>query len=398
MSSSVVTPPTDPPDPLPDEPGPRRRWRRVRRPSDIFLLVALSIAVGGPLILLLANSLNIARPGDAPQYGFSNWLTAFSTRGLTSAIWNTLSLGVTRTILATAIACFLAWLIARTDMPGRSVLEFSLWVAFVIPSLPLTLGWILLLDPSYGLVNEFIRGLGIGSGEGPFNIYSYWGIVWVHLTASSVPFMVALIVPAFRLVDRTLEESARVCGASAGWTAFRVTLPSLTPAILTAAILSFIWSLKAFEVELILGHPVGINVYSTQIYEWIRETPPLFGIATALGSVFIIFMMAIALMYRRILRDRDYQTVGARAFSSDPIPLGPIKRWVAFLGVLSFMLITIVLPVGFVVVGSFMRRYGFFSISAPFTTRHWSGLLGDSLFAGALWNTALLAGGRSSLV
>lgn len=376
---------------------PRRRRRWGPGWANLVVLLLVGGAVGTPIALLLLNSFNVGRPGGDAEYGWGNWLAGFVNPEVRGAIWNTMTLGVTRTVIALCVAVVLAWLIARTDMPGGKTLEFLLWLAFFIPSLPLTLGWILLGDPQYGLLNELLRAVpGVGSsGEGPLNIYSFWGIVWVHLTASTVPFMTVVIIPAFRRMNVTLEESARVCGASRWWTALRVTVPVMTPAILAAGMLSFIWSLKAFEVELLLGTPIGLNVYSTQIYEWVRSSPPQFGIATALGSAFIVLMVAMSFVYRRALRGKEFTTVGSHTFSDEPVRLGRVGRYLACAGCLAFILVGVVLPVGFVVVGSFMRRYGFFDLKNPFTTEHWSSLLGDSLFTSALWNTLALGVGAT---
>ena len=85
-----------------------------------------------------------------------------------------------RQLLSLPLAVLIAWLLARTDLPGRSWIEFAFWAAFFLPAFTVTLSWILLLDPEYGLVNTWIAALPFVAA-GPFNIYSFWGIVWVHV-------------------------------------------------------------------------------------------------------------------------------------------------------------------------------------------------------------------------
>jgi iron(III) transport system permease protein len=375
----------------------RRLWMRAWPNAAVLGIVSLAIVV--PIGMLLFNSLNNAGPGDAAHYSLANWREAFANDEMGAAIWNTVRLGVTRTAIGLVAAVFLAWLIARTDMPGAKVIEFMLWLAFFIPSLPLTLGWILLADAHFGVLNDLIRHLpGLADKTtGPFNIYGFWGIIWVHLTGSTVPFMTVLIVPAFRRMSTTLEECARICGASRLRTVLRVTIPTLSPAILAAAMLSFIWSLKGFEVELLLGTPIGLNVFSTQIYNWIRFSPPEFGLATALGSAFIVIMVLMALAYRWVLRGREYTTVGSHTFNDEPISLGPVGRIVAAAGCWLLILVSVVLPVGFVVVGSFMTRYGFFQLDHPFTRDNWSKMLNDPLFVSSTKNTLILGLGAVAL-
>ena len=75
----------------------------------------------------------------------------------------------------------------------------------------MTLSWILLLDPDYGLINTWLAALPFG-GASPFNIYSFWGIVWVHVITGSLTVKVILLTPAFRNMNAAFEEASRVAG------------------------------------------------------------------------------------------------------------------------------------------------------------------------------------------
>ncbi|WP_329110672.1 iron ABC transporter permease [Micromonospora sp. NBC_01699] len=366
-----------------------RRRARVQG-SLVFAFVAAVTLV--PVGMLLFNSLNVARPGQPARYGFANWEQAFSDPTLRDAAWNTFRLGVPRVLIGLVIATVLSWLIARTDMPGGKVAEVLFWFAFFIPSLSMTLGWILLADPTSGAVNQLLRHLPGLSGhtEGPLNIYSYWGIIWSHLTATTVPIMTILLIPSFRRMNASLEEAAQVSGASRWRTAIRITVPVMLPTLLGAALLSFIYSLKAFEIELLLGSPIGLNVYSTQIYDWIRDNPPSYGIATALGAVFIPVLILLAVAQRYGVRRRNYVTLGGHTYSDEPVRLGRVGRWVAAVLVGLYLLVTAVLPIAAIVVGSFMRRFGFFELDNPFTTRQWTALFDDNLFLSSIGNSLLI--------
>ena len=111
---------------------------------------------------------------------------------------------------------------------------FALWLAFFLPILPATLGWVLLLDPTYGIINTYTEKL---VGMRVLDIYSLAGITWVHLTLSTVPIMVILIEPAQRLIDISYEEASILSGASVLTTLRRVTVPLIAPTLLTAFIL-----------------------------------------------------------------------------------------------------------------------------------------------------------------
>lgn len=361
----------------------------------VLIVAAITVI---PAVLLLLNSFNVGRPGEASHYGLDNWRQAFSDPLLTTAVWNTVRLGFTRTLIALVIAIALSLLIARTDMPGRRVVEVSLWFAFFIPPLSMTLGWIVLLDPANGVVNTTIRSIfGLHQPLGPLNIYSFWGIVLAHISSSTVPLMTILIIPTMRRMSSGLEEAARSCGAGRVKTLLFVTLPLARPAILGAALLSFIYSLNTFEIEFLLGDPIGFKVYSTQVYDWVNREPPQYGIATALGIMVIPVMVLLAIGQRLLIRDRSFVTVGARGFNDAPMALGRIRRWVVAGFAYLYVLIIMGLPVAALVIGSFMTRFGFFSIPHPYTTANWSHLLHDNLFTTGVKNSLKIGIGATLL-
>jgi iron(III) transport system permease protein len=358
------------------------------------LLVGLIVAL--PVVLILLNSFNIAQPGREAVYGAQNWLRAFSDPTALEALWNTIALGVVRTAISLPIALALTWLIARSDMPGRAWIEVLCWLGIFLPQLPLTLGWILLLDPRNGLINTTLDQLGLVDGA-LFNIYSFWGIVWVHLASSSIFYKVVLLVPIFRRVGADLEEAARTCGASQLLATVRVTIPLLAPAVLGVTVLAFVRSLEVFEVELLLGKPANISVYSTRIYDLFREQPPRVGEATALGFVFLLVLAGLALLYQSYVRGKSYTTVTGRGYSSAAVRLGR-WRWPISIACFGFFAIALAAPLVFLVLGSFMRRYGFFQLANPYTLSHWQNLFGDPVFFSSVRNTLILAAGAAVIV
>ena len=86
-------------------------------------------------------------------------------------------------------------------------MEFLFRIELFVPGLPYTLGFILLMDPNYGLINVAAKSLPFVDGP-VVNLYSFWGIVWVHLAASGVSFYVFLLTPLFRRMGPSLEEAA----------------------------------------------------------------------------------------------------------------------------------------------------------------------------------------------
>jgi ABC-type Fe3+ transport system permease subunit len=115
--------------------------------------------------------------------------------------------------------------------------------------------------------------------SGPFDIFSFWGIVWTHLATYGISLKVMLLTPAFLNMNASFEEASRICGASGLRTLSRIIVPIMTPAIVIVFLLSTIRGLQTFEIEMILGAPVGLFVYSTKIYTLLFQEPQ--GIAPA---------------------------------------------------------------------------------------------------------------------
>jgi iron(III) transport system permease protein len=365
-------------------PLPRLRSFHVPSLPMAGLLLVVGFLVLTPLALMILNSFQIARPGQPIVWGMEGWVKAFTTPGIVKAMTNTFTLAITRQAIALVLGCFFAWLIARTDIPMKGFLEFFFWLSFFLPALPEAMGWILLLDPKYGLLNQGLMSLGVVS-QPLFNIYSFWGIVWAHL-GGSVSVKVMLLTPAFRNLDAALEESSRISGASGWHTFFHIIVPVMMPAILVTTILGIIRSLEAFEIELLLGTPIGLQVYSTKIHELVTWEPPQFAPAMALSTIFLGLLLLMVALQRRYIGKRIYATLTGRGFSIRPTHLG---RWrtPAFALVLAFALFVTLVPTVLLLTGTFMKLFGFFHIADPWTLENWRATLNDPVLMRSLWNT-----------
>jgi iron(III) transport system permease protein len=370
---------------------------RLRSSGNPLVFVALVLFVSiiafitaYPVALVFVKSFVVSRPGQAEIWGLQGWIEAFNDATLLSVLFNTFSLAAIRIVISSALAIFFAWVVTRTDTPLKGFIEFMLWLGFFLPVLPMTMGWILLLDSHYGVLNKFLIGT-LGFAGAPFNIFSYWGIIWCHLAFStSVRFL--LITPAFRNMDAALEEASHVSGSNNLGTLMRITIPILAPAILASTALGFIKSLESFELELVLGIPAGIYVLPTRIYDFIHWEPPLFGQATALSSIFLAVIFVLVWVQKALLRDRQYTTVTGRGYISRSLRLGR-WRWVTFAICIGFVFVMILLPLAALIMGTFMEVFGFFDLASPWTTRHWRTSFSDPVFLRSLGNTFVLGAG-----
>jgi iron(III) transport system permease protein len=356
-------------------------------------LAAIGLLVVYPVLILFANSFQVGQFGTPTHFGLDNWRTAFASPKVWDALKNTISLSVARQAIGLVTGVAVAWLLARTDLPGKHWLEFGFWVAVFLPTLTVTLGWIMVFDSFNGLANQLWEYL--FHARGPFNIFSWWGIVWVHLVTGTIPLKVMLLTPAFRNLDATLEEASLAAGADALATFRRVILPIITPTILVVLLLGTIRSFEAFEIELVLGYEANIDVYSTLIYRQATSSPPQYGIATVLSILILAILLPIIIWQQRYSARHAVATVTGK-FKNQPRRLGA-WRWPLFGAVAGMVLIMTLLPVILVVLGTFMSVFGMFNVRDPWTLKSWQTVLHDVNFLNALWNSLVVAGGTALL-
>ena len=356
-------------------------------------LMAVLIGVMGfivvyPLILILINSFNTATIAEPPVYGLKSWRDAFSEYGIWRSLWNSVKIGIILQVIALPLGIFVSWLLARSNILFANVFEFGFWISFFLPGLATTFGWMLMLDPSTGLINSWLRQMPFFSGLN-FDIYSFSGIIWVHLVSNGLSTKVMLMTPAFRRMDASMEEASRMSGASAFTTLWRITVPAMTPVIVVVFLLSVIRIFSSFEVELLLGVPWSFYVYSTKIVDLARQEPPLVNQAAALGSIILIFLAAFIPLQRKLITRRQFTTVTGQ-FKPKLIDLG-VWRYpaTAFVGLVIFILD--VVPLLSVLGGSFMTRFGFFNLPKTWTLEYWRMALTDPRILQALHNTLIVA-------
>ena len=341
-----------------------------------------------PLILILINSFNTATIAEPPAYGLKAWREAFAEPGIWRSLWNSVKIGIVLQAIALPSGIFISWLLARTNIYFAGAFEFAFWISFILPNLATTFGWMLLLDPSTGLINNWLRSVPFLSGLN-FDIYSFSGIIWAHLMANGVSTKIMLMTPAFRRMDASMEEASRMSGANSLTTLLRITIPAMTPVIIVVFLLSVIRIFSSFETELLLGVPWGFYVYATKIVDLARQEPPLVNQAAALGSVILIFLIAFIPIQRRLIARRQFTTVTGQ-FKAKIIDLG-IWRMPAtlFVGFVVFLLD--IVPVLSVFGGSFMTRFGFFNLPKTWTFDYWSMALSDPRILQGLQNTLIIA-------
>ncbi|MCC8936144.1 iron ABC transporter permease [Bradyrhizobium sp. Arg68] len=366
------------------------RWLQATAAGRIAALALLAAILAFlsvyPLSMLLYGSLHSTPPGMAGTFNLDGYRDVITLQSAVTLL-NTVGISLAKTIPSVILAVLLAWILARTDTPFRGALEVLITLPFFIPPILTAMAWGMLGNPQVGLLNQLYQWI-TGSETAPINVYSYGGVVW-HMMQYSVPFLFLLIVDAFRAMDPSLEEAATMCGASRLRTFRTVTLQLMLPALTGAAILSFIRGIENFESPLFFGSPAGIRVITTDIYDSINQrSPPQYQYATAVSFVIMALLFLIVLLQRRMLRGRSFQTITGKGYSPSVMKLGA-WRWATFAFCVLFFVVTVVLPVGQLIIGSFFKFFGFYQWDM-LTLEHYREVFGSSEFWRGFSNTMLL--------
>ena len=360
--------------------------RLERRKLPLLLLLAgVGFLVLYPILSIVLLTF---APAELPDvFGTIAWHQAFYEPGIARSFLNTLLVVGASQSISLPLATLIAWCLGRTDVPGRRIFEFFFWIMFFLPSLGVLTGWLLLFDPDFGLANQWLKDWG-WVGESPFNLYSFWGIVFIHVVTHSVAVKVMLLTPAFRNLDVAIEHASQVCGATKLQTLLRVVLPVLTPAILMVLLMSIIRGLETFEIEMVLGAPIKFEVYSNKIYMVMASSPPEFRVAGMLGISIMLLCLPLIILQRWLSTRRSYAVVTGKS-SQSPMRLGR-WRWPVFALMLLGTTAISLLPLGLLIAGSFMKLFGFFDLPQVWTTDHWSKALTDATFESSFRNMLLL--------
>ena len=294
-------------------------------------------------------------------------------------------------MVALFFAIPIAWLVERTDLPGKELVFTLMAVGALVPTFFTAMGWVFLLHPRIGVVNRiFVDAFGLA--QGPFNIASIIGMGWVEgLGLSSIAFI--MIVATYRTMDPSLEEAGRVHGLKISKTLRYITLPLTFPGILAAAIYIFTIGLSAFEVPAIIGMSNKIFTFSTFIFYKMQplEELPNYGVAGAVSSLLVVLALLLSWWYFKVLRfSSRYAVVTGRAYRPKLVELGGRGRLYAWIFLGSFFLVAKLLPF-FLLTWAALLSY--------FQPPSWAALRQVSLrnFYGLPWEL-LLAGARNTLL
>lgn len=339
-----------------------------------------------PVFYLLQAALDVGDPQTRPPtaYGLDNFEALLNYPQI---MLNTLSVSFAATLMALVIGFIMAWILTRTNVPGRLVFEQLMAVPYYLTPLLGALAWSMLGSPESGFINQFWRALG-GSGH-VIDINTPYGIAWVMaLFEGSVAFV--MIGAVMKSMDPALEEASQVIGASRLRTMLRVTLPLVIPGVLGAAIFVFAEMLGSFAVALVLGTPNRYYVITTAIYQLIQQYPPRIQIAAAMGTSLFAVMFVMIFIYRRIVTAGSYVTITGKAFRPRVADVGRL-RYLLLCVCVFYLAVSVVLPVVTLLFASVQKIAVAFPAADNFTLDNFRAAMSMNAAGSALTNSLILA-------
>ena len=361
-----------------------KRYQMPRLDSK-FMVIALSVLIllyfiVLPLAVLIIDSVVVDGHLDVSSY-----LTVYGQAVNMRALTNTAKISILVMILSVLITFPLAWLIGRTDLPGRKKFRPILVASYMIPPYVGAIAWTQLLNPDVGYLNALLKTI-FSLSKAPFNIYTEGGLIWV-LTLFYSPFAFITISRAMEKMDPTLEEASRVSGASPLRVLWDVTLPLMAPSILAGGLLVFIGAGSAFGIPAIVGMPGNIEVLTTRIVSFVYMGNDS-GIrnATTLAVSLMILANGLLFFMTWFMGRKDYTTIGGKSTRPALVELGKWKGLATFL-VAVYAFIAVILPLGSIVITSFMVSMSKGLSLDNFGFDAWIPVLENSQYLDCIWRS-----------
>ena len=260
------------------------------------------------------------------------------------ALTNTLIAAFATMVLGTLLAFPLAWLVGRTNMYGKKFFRSLFVLTYMVPPYVGAMAWLRLLNKNVGTINLILRAMfQMDTNAGPLNIYTLTGMIWV-LTTFYYPYAFITISRAMEKMDPSLEEAARVSGASPLKTVFTVTLPMMTPSLIAGALLVFVAAMSCYGIPSIIGAPGKVHTVTTRIIEYNGLGAQ--GISDATGLAVFLMALAILILYLSdfVVARKQYITVSGKSTRPNIVDLG---KWRVPLTVLVSLFATIVVLIPF---------------------------------------------------
>jgi iron(III) transport system permease protein len=271
-----------------------------------------------------------------------------------TAFGTTVLLAGGMTVIAVPLGAGLAFLMARTDVPGRAWLEPVILIPIFVSAVVIAFGYVVALGP-VGFLTVAVRGL---IGFDLWNLYSFASLI-IIAGLTHVPHVYLYTAAALRGLGSDVEEAARVAGAGPLKVAIDVSLPMVLPAIMFAGVLVFFLGFELFGLPLVLGDPQGVLVLATYLYKLTNKLGvPSYQLMAVVVVAIVAVTAPLVFMQRKLLSQAQrYVSLRGKGLKQAPLRLGP-WRWPAFAAIALWFAITVLIPIAGITLRSFVEYWG----------------------------------------
>ena len=361
--------------------------RSLNWPRGVVVVLA-SIAIFLPLFLIFYQSF-LSAPFFMPvkELGLDAYRFIFGDPDFTMAFKSAFFLATGLAAIAVPLGGMLAFLMIRTDLPGKGFIAPLLLVPIFVSPMVMGFGYVVSMGPVgfYSLWAKDILGLI------PWNIYSFTSIV-VIAGLTHVPHVNLYASSALKSLGSDVEEAARVSGASPLQVMFNVSLPMITPALAYAGVLVFFLGFEVFGLVLVLGDPEGHMVLATYLYKLTNKMgTPSYHLMAAVAVCLVMVTLPLVMVQRHLLKSANkFVSIKGKGARSKPMPLGKWK-WLAFALIFGWLMFTIIMPLSGIVLRSFVQYWGEgVNLAEVLTLQHFREILEQPALVRGIVNTVLI--------
>jgi iron(III) transport system permease protein len=365
--------------------------------GETILWLAIALFVFAVAIVPLLHTIDSAFYKETP-FGLDEVrsleavLNVYASSRYLRMLGSALLLAALVTVLALVAGVLMAFLVARTDMPGRGGFDVLIVVPMFLSPFTGLIAWMVLGSERTGFINvaiiNFLKQFGIVSTPW-IDVWTFGGVVWV-MALFYAPYAYLFTVNNLRAMDSSLEEAARMSGASAFQSVLRITLPMMLPSFFAAGLLIFVLSAETYTIPGIVGSTAGFTTLPWQIYHDSTVAPLHRAHAAAGGTMLLWVTIGGIILQRRMTRVAErFVTIGGKGRRSRPLELGR-WRWPAFGLVGSYVLCSVILPLAALLVYSLMKFSSVRFTADLFTIKHYIDLFALPNTREAFANTLLL--------
>ncbi|MEO7115099.1 MAG: iron ABC transporter permease [Caldimonas sp.] len=320
--------------------------------ASVIGLTALFVFL--PLGLIFYQSLLDAPFFMPHKLGVGAFEFIFADSDFWDSLENSLVIATAMAVIAVPLGGILAFLMIRTDLPGRGWIEPMLLIPVFVSPMVLGFGYVVSAGP-VGFYSVWAKQL---FGVVPWNVYSLTGIA-IIAGLTHVPHVYLYTSSALKSLGSDVEEAARMTGSSPFQVAKDVSLPMVTPSLLFSGVLVFFLGFEIFGLPLVLGDPEGHLVLATYLYKLTNKLgTPSYHLMAAVAVCIVAMTFPLVMLQRFLLKNAGkYITVKGKAGRQRPLPLGN-WRWIAAAILVFWLFVTVVVPLSGIALRALVTNWG----------------------------------------